>query len=122
MVIKQRTVLTRRHRAAMSGSLSCISESPRITDAHGVAARIVAAARNTCDTGSSETAAKQKTGNTKSFIKQIIYTTGLLKTVLSFVEASRIPSINIHRGVEILPTVEMAFISGSGSIFLNPKI
>lgn len=54
---KHKTVLTRRHLAAISGSLSWISDSARITDAHGVAARIVTAERNTGDTGSSETAA-----------------------------------------------------------------
>ena len=121
IVIKHKTVLTRMHFAAMSGSLSCISESARVKDAHGVAARMVTAERNTEETGRRETTAKQKQGNTNSFIRHIIYTIGLLKTDLSFTEARRIPSINIQRGVEISAIVLMAPIKVSGSIFFIPK-
>ena len=74
-------------------------------EAHGVPERIVMLALNAYETGKKDITARQNIGKTSSFIKEIMYAPISVKAFFRGADASRIPSTNIHNGVDRLPSV-----------------
>ena len=84
-------------------SLLWISARVRMTEAQGVPERIKMLYLRTGSTGRKYTRANENSGNTRSFIKQMKYTNGVVKSFFGSIAESLIPRIIIHTGVVIVP-------------------
>ena len=117
----QRSVLKRMQFALISRSFPCISARFKIIDAQGVAARINMLALNEAGSGKNSTQTYAKSGKTMSFPIHAKYTKLLVKSFLKSIVARRIPRMNMHMGVVILPRSPMLSFKTSGSQFDAPK-
>lgn len=74
-------------------------------EAHGVPERIVMLALNAYETGRKILRKAEYQEKQAVFIKEIMYAPISVKAFFRGADASRIPSTNIHNGVDRLPSV-----------------
>ena len=66
------------------------------------------------------TTANANNGNTINLPAHTKYTKGFVNSFLKSIVASLIPSINMHTGVVILPSSDIASVTSVGSLLIAP--